>query len=308
MSRPDRIGAEEEARAAAGVPGRRRQREFAVLLVRRMRRDEIGADRQHDQQADERQSDDRAAVLRERTPELAPAAGGACDAVGRRACSGSGGTDAQRMPNARVDHAVEHVDDQVDRDDDRRDQQDAALHDRIVARLHAVNQPVADAGPGKDRLGQDRARQQQADLQPDDRDHRNQRVAQRVHDDHAPARQALGARGAHVVLAQHFEHRRARHPRDHRQRNRAERDRRQDQVRQRRAERARCRPARSVSTSMKPVAAGTSYCDGDAARHRRPAELHREEQDQQQRPPEDRHRVAGQRQRPSPRSPRPYCA
>ena len=35
--------------------------------------------------------------------------------------------------------------------------------------------------------------------------------------------------------------------------------------------------------------------DVDAAGHRRPAELHREQQDQQQAPPEDRHRVAGER-------------
>ena len=34
---------------------------------------------------------------------------------------------------------------------------------------------------------------------------------------------------------------------------------------------------------------------GDAARDRRPAELHREQQDQEQAPPEDRHRIAGQR-------------
>ena len=54
-------------------------------------------------------------------------------------------------------------------------------------------------------------------------------------------------------------------------------------------------PARSVSISMKPVACRNVELDRDAARHRRPAELHREEQDQQQRPPEDRHRIAGQR-------------
>ena len=193
------------------------------------------------------------------------------------------------------------------RDDDRRDQQDAALHDRIVARLHAVDQPVADARPRKDRLGEDGAGQQQSDLQPDDGDDRDQRIAQRVHDDDAPARQPLGARGAHVVLAQHFEHRRARHPRDHRQRNRAERDRRQDQVRQRRAERAHVAGAQRVDEHE----AGRRrhvVLDGDASRHRRPAELHGEEQDQQQRPPEDRHRIAGQRQRPSPRSRRRCCA
>src|SRR6478672_11195816 len=51
---------------------------------------------------------------------------------------------ASGMPDARVDDTVEHVDDEVDRDDDGRNQQDAALHDRVVARLHAVDEPVAD--------------------------------------------------------------------------------------------------------------------------------------------------------------------
>src|SRR6478672_8197185 len=98
--------------------------------------------------------------------------------------SGEGGTGAAEggrttssaMAYARVDHAVEEVDQQVDHDDDGRHQQDSALHDRVVARLHAVHQPVTNAGPGKDRLGEDRAREQQPDLQPDHGDHRDQRV------------------------------------------------------------------------------------------------------------------------------------
>jgi hypothetical protein len=199
------------------------------------------------------------------------------------------------MPDPRVDDAVQHVDDQVDRDDDRCDQQDPALHDRIIARLHTVDQPVAHARPREDRFGEDRPRQQQSDLQPDDRDHRDQRVAQRVHDDDAPARQALGAHGAHVVLAQHLEHRRTRHPRDDRERDRPERDRRQDQVRQRGAE---CRHvARAQRVDQHETGERRDVVlHGDASGNRRPAELHREEQDQQQRPPEDRHRIAGQRE------------
>src|SRR6185503_16743242 len=60
---------------------------------------------------------------------------------------------ASAMANPRVDDAVQHVDDQVHRNDDRRDEQNAALHHRIVARLDAMNEPVANARPGKDRLG-----------------------------------------------------------------------------------------------------------------------------------------------------------
>src|SRR6202521_2944797 len=87
------------------------------------------------------------------------------------------GADAMRsamtascMADSRVDDAVEQIDDQIDADNDRRHQQYASLHDRIVARLNAVDQPVAHARPGKDGLGQNRAGQQQPDLQPDHRD------------------------------------------------------------------------------------------------------------------------------------------
>ena len=110
--------------------------------------------------------------------------------------------------------AVEQVDDEVDDDDDRRDQQDAALQRRIVAPADRLDQPFADAGPGEDRLGEHGARHQRADLQADDRDDGDERVAQRVHADDAEAAQALGACGAHIVLAQHLEHGRAGHARD----------------------------------------------------------------------------------------------
>src|ERR1700738_1734214 len=158
----------------------------------------------------------------------------------RQALASGGGSmrssmTASTMADSRVDDAVEQIDDQIDADHDRSDQQYASLHDRIVARLNAVDQPVAHARPGKDGLGQDRAGQQQADLQTDHRDHRNESVAQRVNQHHSPVREALGAGGANVILAQHLEHRRARHSGDHRQWNRAQRDRGQDEVRQRRA-------------------------------------------------------------------------
>src|SRR6266542_3744090 len=62
-----------------------------------------------------------------------------------------------RMANAWVHDAVEQIDDEIHADHDGGDQEDAALDHRIVARLHAVNEPVAHAGPGENRFGQDRA-------------------------------------------------------------------------------------------------------------------------------------------------------
>src|SRR6266542_5748214 len=65
------------------------------------------------------------------------------------------GVASSGMPYPWVDHAVEHVDDEIDGDDDRRNQQNAALHNRIIARLDAVDQPVTDAQPGENRFRQD---------------------------------------------------------------------------------------------------------------------------------------------------------
>ena len=61
-----------------------------------------------------------------------------------------------------------------------RDQQDAPLHERIVAESDRLNQQSADARPGEDRLGDDGAGQHRAELQADERDDRNQAVAERV--------------------------------------------------------------------------------------------------------------------------------
>src|SRR5262249_55503641 len=51
------------------------------------------------------------------------------------------------MANAGIDDPVEQIDDQIDADHERGDEQDAALHDGVVARLHAVHEPVAHARP-----------------------------------------------------------------------------------------------------------------------------------------------------------------
>ena len=54
------------------------------------------------------------------------------------------------------------------------DQQQAALDDRVVALEDRIDHPFADARPGKDRLGEDGAGQQHADLQADGGDDRDQ--------------------------------------------------------------------------------------------------------------------------------------
>ena len=128
-----------------------------------------------------------------------------------------------------------------------------ALHHDIVALEDGIDHPLADAGPGEDRFGEDGAGQQQADLQADGGDHRDQRIAQGMQADDAAVGEALGAGGADIVLAQHLEHGRARLPGDDGERNGAEHDRGQDQVAQRRDGSASDLPWSSVSISMKPV-------------------------------------------------------
>jgi len=69
---------------------------------------------------------------------------------------------------------------------------------------------------------------------------------------HARRRQALGAGGPHIILAQDFEHRGTRHPRDDGERNGAQHDGGQHEMMQRVQEGAVLADS-SASTVMKPV-------------------------------------------------------
>ena len=147
-----------------------------------------------------------------------------------------------RARDPRIEIGVEHVDGQVDRHEADGEDQDRALRQREVARGDGADRHAADARPGEHGLGDDRAAEQEADLQADQRDDRDHRVAQRVTDGDAPVRGALGARRAHIVGAQRFEQRRARHARHRSDEHRAQGDRGQDDAGQPAA-----RPDRAVA-------------------------------------------------------------
>ena len=132
----------------------------------------------------------------------------------------------------RIEQPVGQIGEQVHQHVGDGDEQDAALHQRVVAEADRLDQQPADAGPREDRLGDDRAGQHRAELQADDRDDRNQAVAERVAHDGAQPRQPARARGEHVELAQLLEQARARHPRQDRRQRGAERDGRQHEMRQ----------------------------------------------------------------------------
>ena len=72
---------------------------------------------------------------------------------------------------------------------------------RAFAQADALVDLVADAVDVEDALGDDRAAHQGAEVGADERDDRDQRVAQQVDADHPAPGQALGGRGADVVGA-----------------------------------------------------------------------------------------------------------
>ena len=77
---------------------------------------------------------------------------------------------------------------------------------RIVTRENRVDDQLAHAGPLKDLLDDDRARQQSADGRTEKCRYRQQSILQGVTQPDDSGLQALGVGGAHVVLLQNFQH------------------------------------------------------------------------------------------------------
>src|SRR5262245_17817900 len=161
------------------------------------------------------------------------------------------------IPNPRIEETVCEIDEQVHRHIGDRDQQNAALNGRIVARADRLNEQAAHARPRKNRLGDDRAREHGAKLKTEHRDDRNQAVAKGMFQDGSRPRHTLGPRGQHVKLSQFFNQAGPRHPRQDSRERRAERNRRQHEMR-----------------------------EGSAARNRQPAERDRKHDREQRSQPE----------------------
>ena len=101
----------------------------------------------------------------------ADAVGRLLDVLGHRSTS---------VLDAGIDDAVGDVREQVREHDEHRGDQQDAHEDRVVELARRVDRELADARPREDRLGDDRAREQERDLEADVGDDRQQRVAQRV--------------------------------------------------------------------------------------------------------------------------------
>src|SRR5262245_24733560 len=59
------------------------------------------------------------------------------------------------IPNPRIDESVQQIRDEVHPHVRHGDQQDAALHEWVVAEANRLNEQPPDAGPREDRLGDD---------------------------------------------------------------------------------------------------------------------------------------------------------
>src|SRR5215813_11765494 len=148
---------------------------------------------------------------RRRRSQRGRVAGAAAGAVGTRTS-----TVASVIADARVDERVEEIHAQVDQHIGRGGDEDHALHYRIVAPENGRDDEAAQSRDVEDDLRDDGPADQHSSGDADHGDHGHQRVAERVLPRHHALGQALGPRGADVVLLQHLEHAGAADPRDER--------------------------------------------------------------------------------------------
>src|SRR5438094_352918 len=168
---------------------------------------------------------------------------------------------ALAIADSRVEPGVKDVDHEVRQQVRDRDEEDRPLHQREVAVEDRLDRQAPHAGPAEDVLDDERAAEQGAELESDDRRHRDERVLERVPEDDEPLAQSLRARRPQVLLPEDLEHARARDARFHRGRMQAQRDDRQDVA-----------------------------LPGARARHRQPVEREGEHDDADDREEERRHR------------------
>src|SRR5205085_11104519 len=106
---------------------------------------------------------------------------------------------------SRIEPAIDHVRQRVGENVCDADDEDAALHESVVAPVDALlYEEESDAGPVENLLRDDCAREQHAELKAEDCDHGDQPVLQHVLVDDLALAEALGARSAYVVLSEFF--------------------------------------------------------------------------------------------------------
>src|SRR5439155_17769806 len=128
-----------------------------------------------------------------------------------------------------VDEAIRNVHEQICHDITRRGEKDDALDHWIVLREDRVDGQLSDPLSREDGLDDDAAGDELSELEPDDGDDRDERVAHRVPADDQPERQPLRTGGSDVLAAEHLEQRRTCQARDEAGRVIAEDERRHDE-------------------------------------------------------------------------------
>src|SRR5690348_1124618 len=96
------------------------------------------------------------------------------------------------MADPRIKNSVEHVDNKIHDDEARGDQQHHALHDDEIAGVDRADNQPADPRQRKNRLHDQGTADQTADIDAGDRDERERGRLQRMNEQDAPRRQALG--------------------------------------------------------------------------------------------------------------------
>src|SRR5262249_34075604 len=165
------------------------------------------------------------------------------------------------IANPRIDHGVREVHREVDDHDHEPTEDDRRLHHGEVAERNALVEQPPDARPREDSLDYDGDIDHEDEIDPGQRQHRDQRVLEGVLADDERLRQPLEPRELDVLGAEHLEHRRT------------------------------CQ-AHVGGGEIPPQREGRHQHVPRRARARRrqPAEIHREEEDEQQADPEGRHR------------------
>src|SRR5207244_275451 len=115
-------------------------------------------------------------------------------------------SDLSLRPYAGVEIRVQDVHDEIDEDERRGQKEDRRLHDRIVAVVDGLHAEASHPRPRKDRLRDDRAAQQRAQLDSDDGHDGNRGVLEGVLPHDGRIAHALGASGPDEILAQDIEH------------------------------------------------------------------------------------------------------
>ncbi len=116
---------------------------------------------------------------------------------------------ALAQPHARIDQRVGDVGQDQPQDVQHRTEEHHGAHDGEVLRVDRVDGVTAKAGNSEERLHDEAAGEQQRDHDHDAGQDWNHGVLEHVTEQHAQFRQALGARGANVILADLLEKKRA---------------------------------------------------------------------------------------------------